>query len=166
VSLDVLEEAQGGLAKSNAVCNPRPEVSWVVLAEPLAGGAERLAGVTPREDIHAAVKVSEWERLNIWPDRGRIKVPAFHARRQEAAGVFFDLRISNCPQVWQDSSEPQVNAAVSSAKREMSELGRIHVIWVKLGQIKLGRIKSGWVKPKRTKCAGISPATGRPVKCV
>ena len=166
VSFDVLEEAQGGLAKPNSVCDEGPEMPGIVCPLALAGGAERLAGVTPRDDIHAAVKVAEWEGFKITPNRGRIKVPAFHPRRQEAAGILFDLRVSDCSHAWQDSSEPQVNAAVSRAKADVSELGRIHVMWVKSSQIKLGQIKSSRVKSKRTDCAGISPATDRPVKWV
>ena len=166
MSLNVLEEAEAGLAKSNSVCDEGPEVPGIVCPSALAGGAERLAGVTPREDIHAAVKVAEWECFKITPNRGRIKVPAFHPRRQEAAGILFDLRVSDCSQAWQDSSEPQVDTAVSGAKRDVSELGRIHVIRVKSGQVKLGRIKSSRVKHKRTDCAGISPSNDRPVKSV
>ena len=166
VSFDVLEEAEGWLAKPNSVCDEGPEMPRIVCPSALAGGAERLAGVTPRQDIHAAVKLSEWEGFKISPYRGRIKLPSFHTRRQEAAGKLFDLRISDCSHAWQDSSEPQVNAAVSRAKADVSELGRIHVMWVKLGQIKLGQIKFSRVKSKRTDCAGISPATDRPVKWV
>ena len=166
VSFDVFEEAESWLAKSNAVCDPWPEMPWVVFAKPLAGSAERLARVAPREDIHTFAKASVWEGLNISPYRGRIKLPAVHTRRQEAAGKLFDLRISDCSHAWQDSSEPQVNAAVSRAKADVSELGRIHVMWVKSGQIKLGQIKSSRVKSKRTDCAGISPATGLSVKWV
>lgn len=166
MSLDVLEEADAGLAKSNSVCDVGPEMPRIVCPSALAGGAERLAGVTPREDIHAAVKVAEWEGFKITPNRGRIKVPAFHPRRQEAAGILFDLRVSDCSQVWQHSSEPQINTAVAGAKRDVSELGRIHVIRVKSGQIKLSRIKLSRVKSKRTDCAGISRTNDRPVKWV
>lgn len=164
VSFDVLEEADAGLAKSNSVCDVGPEMPGIVCPSALSSGTERLAGVTPREDIHAAVKVAEWEGFKITPYRGRIKVPAFHPRRQEAAGILFDLRVSDCSQAWQDSSEPQVDTAVAGAKRDVSELGRIHVIRVKSGQIKLSRIKSSRVKSKRTDCAGISPSNDRPVK--
>jgi len=166
MSLDVLEEADAGLANANSVCDKGPEVPGIVCPSALTGGTERLAGVTPREDIHAAVKLSEWERFKITPNRGRIKVPAFHPRRQEAAGILFDLRVSHRSQVWQHSSEPQVDTAVAGAKRDVSELGRIHVIWVKSGQIKLSRIKSSRVKSKRTDCAEISRPNDRPVKLV
>lgn len=158
MSLNVLEEADAGLAKSNSVCDVGPEMPGIVCPSALAGGAERLARVTPREDIHAAVKVAEWEGFKITPYRGRIKVPAFHPRRQEAAGILFDLRVSDCSQAWQHSSEPQIDTAVSSAKRDVSELGSIHVIWVKSGRVKLGRIKSSRVKSKRINCAGNKPA--------
>lgn len=166
MSLDVFEEADAGLAKSNSVCDVGPEMPGIVCPSALAGGAERLARVTPREDIHAAVKVAEWEGFKITPYRGRIKVPAFHPRRQEAAGILFDLRVSDCSQAWQHSSEPQVDTAVAGAKRDVSELGRIHVIRVKSGRVKLSRIKSSRVKSKRTDCAGISRPNDRPMKSV
>jgi hypothetical protein len=56
VSLDVLEEADSRTHEPNSICNPRPEMSWVVFASSFSGGAEWLAGITAREDIHAVTK--------------------------------------------------------------------------------------------------------------
>jgi hypothetical protein len=36
VSLDVLKEADSGSHSSNSICDPRPEVSWVISSESLA----------------------------------------------------------------------------------------------------------------------------------
>jgi hypothetical protein len=69
MSLDVLEEAQSWLAKSNSICEPRPEVTGVILSFSLACGGERRAWVTSREDIHQSSKLSEWEVLNTRPNR-------------------------------------------------------------------------------------------------
>lgn len=76
------------------------------------------------------MKASPWEGFKIAPYRGNVKVPAFHARRQEGNGKLFDLRISDCAQTSNDSGEPQVNTSVSATKAEViNGLGIIHVIW-------------------------------------
>jgi hypothetical protein len=56
VPFNVLEEADSGPEKSNACCNGWPEVARVIGAESFACGAEWLAGITSREDVHAARK--------------------------------------------------------------------------------------------------------------
>jgi hypothetical protein len=56
VSLDVLEEAQSWLENANSVCDVRPEVSGIVLAESLSGGGERLTRIPAREDVHSVTK--------------------------------------------------------------------------------------------------------------
>jgi hypothetical protein len=48
VPFHVFEEADARLAKSNSVCDVGPEMPRIVCPSALAGGAERLAGVTPR----------------------------------------------------------------------------------------------------------------------
>jgi len=56
VSFDVLKEAESGSHSPNAICDEWPEVAGVLGAETLAGGTEWLAGIAPREDVHAVTK--------------------------------------------------------------------------------------------------------------
>jgi hypothetical protein len=56
VALDVFKEADSRAHESNSICDPRPEMSWVVFASSFSGGAEWLAGITAREDVHAVTK--------------------------------------------------------------------------------------------------------------
>jgi hypothetical protein len=56
VSFDVFKEADWRAHESNSICDPRPEMSWVVFASSFSGGAEWLAGITAREDVHAVTK--------------------------------------------------------------------------------------------------------------
>ena len=127
MSLDVLEEADSGAKKSNAVCNVGPQVPLVVCAETLASCAEGLAWVAAREHVHQSRKLLPREGLEIAPDRSRIKLPAFHSRKKDFDCEGFDLRISDCAQVWEHSFKSEVNASVPGAKREMSDFGSIHM---------------------------------------
>jgi hypothetical protein len=69
MSFDVFKETNGWSHGSNSICDPRPEVSCIVFASPLACCAEWLAWVTTREDVHLSVKFLVWECLKIRPDR-------------------------------------------------------------------------------------------------
>jgi hypothetical protein len=156
MTLHVFEENEPRSNKADSFGNCGPKVSRVSDAELKSGLTERLARISGRQDVHFAVKVAVWERLNIRPNRGRIKLPAFHTRRQDAAGKLIDFRISDCASTSQHSFEPQVNAAVTGTETEMRDFGIIHIIfsWVK----NLG-VKSGGANQKRTNCAGRRPAT-------
>jgi len=115
MSFDVFKEADPGSQKSNAICNPRPEMPRVLLPFALAGCAEGLAGVSPSEDVHAVTKRSPREGLKIRPDRCRVHESRFHFRNQICDGEGFDLTKSDCAQIWDCSFESKLNAAVSSA---------------------------------------------------
>jgi hypothetical protein len=88
-------------------------MSWVVCSKSLPGCTEWLAWVAAREDVHQSRKLFPREGLEVAPDRSRIKLPAFHSRKKVFAGEGFDLRISDCAQVWDNSTESEVNASVS-----------------------------------------------------
>ena len=75
-------------------------MSWVFGAESLACGAERLARVTAREDVHAITKLCPWEGFKIRPDRCRVQESRFHLCNQVRAGEGFDLANSDCAQTW------------------------------------------------------------------
>jgi hypothetical protein len=113
VSLDVLEEADSGPKKSNAVCDVRPQVPLVFGSKALSGCAEWLAGVTASEEVHAVTKVCPWEGLKIRPNRCRVHESRFHFSDQVRAGEGFDLTKSDCEQSWEDSFESKFNAAIS-----------------------------------------------------
>jgi len=134
VSLDILKEAHGWPANPNSVCDPRPQMSWVVLAESFPCGAEGLARVASREDVHFAAKLLPREGLNIRPDRCRIQASRFHFSDQVRAGERFDLANSDCSQIWDCSLESEINAAVPGAKANVCNwLGSIHVMCVVVG---------------------------------
>jgi len=103
VSLDVLKQADDGSANANTICDPRPEVSGVVLSLSLSGGRERLAGVASREDVHQSMKLAELEGLEIRPDRCCVQESRFHFCDQVRADESFDLTKSDCAQASDNS---------------------------------------------------------------
>ena len=128
VSLDVLEEADSGAKKSNAVCDVGPEMSWVFCSEPLSGCAEWLAGIASSKDVHAVTKLCPREGFKIRPNRCWVHESRFHFCNQVRAGEGFDLTKSDCAQSWEDSFESKFNAAVSGTKAEVCNcFGSIHI---------------------------------------
>jgi len=128
MSFDVLKEADPGSEKSNAICNPRPEVPRVLLSFALPGCAEGLTGISASEDVHAVTKRSPREGLKIRPDRCWVHESRFHFRNQICDGEGFDLTKSDCAQIWDDSFESKLNPAVSSAQANVCNcFGNIHV---------------------------------------
>jgi hypothetical protein len=81
VPLDVFKETELWSQKSNAACDVGPKMSWVVCSKSLPGCTKWLARVAPRENVHHARKLFPRKRLEIAPDRSRIKLPAFHFRK-------------------------------------------------------------------------------------
>jgi hypothetical protein len=127
VSLDILEEAQGWLENPNSVCDVRPEVSGVILAESLPGRGERLTRIPAREDVHLSSKAFPREGFKIRPDRCWVQDSRFHFRDQIRAGKGFDLTKSDCAEIWDCSFKSEINASVSGAKADVSCLGSIHI---------------------------------------
>jgi hypothetical protein len=57
VPFDIFKEANSGLHESNPICDEWPEVSGIFGAESLSCGAEWLAWVAAREDVHLSRKI-------------------------------------------------------------------------------------------------------------
>ena len=103
----------------------------IVFAKPLSGCAEGLAGITSRQDVHAARKLGVWEGLKIRPYRCRLHKSRFHFCNQVRAGKGFDLTKSDCSQIWDDSFKSEINPSVAGTKADVGKLrGSIHVMWV------------------------------------
>lgn len=63
-------------------------------------------------------------------------MPAFHSRKKILDCEGFDLRISDCAQIWDAAPESEVNASVPGAKANMIDFGSIHILlWLFVYQI-------------------------------
>ena len=130
-AFDVFEEDGRRPADFDAGENIRKEVPWVLVPDPLAGLAERLAREAATEDVHATAKLSPRESFKIRPDRCRVQGALFHLCNQIRAGEGFDFTKSDCPQIWDCSLKPDINASVSGAKTDVCDwcicFGIIHI---------------------------------------
>jgi len=80
-SFDVLQENNGRSASPDPVEYVWEQVSWVGVGGADAGGTEWLTRETSRDDRHTG-ELFPRESPEIRPDRSRIKLPAFHARKK------------------------------------------------------------------------------------
>jgi hypothetical protein len=129
VALDVLEETKLGSHEDNSICDPRPEVTGVVLAEALAGCTEWLTRISTTDDIHSVSKAFPREGLKVRPDRCRVHESRFHFCDQVRSGKGFDLTNSDCAQTFDCSSESEINAAVPCTEANVcNDFGIIHVM--------------------------------------
>jgi hypothetical protein len=127
--------------------NVRPKVPLVFHASPEARDAEGLAGISGSDAVYLSAKEASREGFNVRPDRSRVQESLFSFCNQVRGGVGFDLHRSDDANAWQSSCESEVQASVSGAKRDNSDVfGTIH-------------INPSWLGPHR-EC----PATGHWLK--
>lgn len=90
---DVFEEDpfEAGAKLAGASGDLGPQVPLVVLTEPLAGGAEWLAGVSRKQGVDAACPWPGVEGAQIVPDWGRGEVSGTLAGDDAVSGVFFNF---------------------------------------------------------------------------
>lgn len=69
VPLDVLEEDAPGAGLADDAPDMRPEMAGIILAEPVAGRAEGLAGIPRQNDIHRPTPWPAVKGANVIPDR-------------------------------------------------------------------------------------------------
>ena len=127
MSGDVLEETPNRSNCLDDSFNMRPKVSGIVRAFSLAGDAERLARITGSDDVYPVAKALCREGFNIRPDRSRIQLTRFHLCDQVRCCEGFDLHISDCSQVRDNSLESQLDSSVSRTQADTSKFfGIIH----------------------------------------
>ena len=90
---DVFEEDpfEAGAKLAGAAGDLGPQVPLVVLAEPLAGGAERLTWVSSKQGVDPAGPGSGIECPQVGPDRRGCEIPGALAGDDAVSGVFFNF---------------------------------------------------------------------------
>lgn len=89
VSAHVFEEHPIWLTLTEDSGDGRPEVAWVSGAEPLAGNAERLAGVTANDATHSSAPRACIEGVEVGPNRSLVQGVVRNTRRQDCGGSDF-----------------------------------------------------------------------------
>jgi len=97
VPAHVFEEDEARLALADDSSDLGPEVSRVGLGSSLPGGAERLARVARRDEIHDAAPRSAIEGSEIVEDRSAIQGLFAHPRHEDARREGVALDVTNGP---------------------------------------------------------------------
>ena len=117
---DVFEEDpfEAGAKLAGASGDLGPQVPLVVLTEPLAGGAEWLAGVSRKQGVDPAGPGSGIECPQVGPDRRGCEIPGALAGDDAVSGVFFDFNPAAGVEIWLREHEPEIEPAGSGAERK------------------------------------------------
>jgi hypothetical protein len=83
---DILEEDEGWLDLPDDPGDMRPEVAWILTAEPSARDRERLARIARSDDVHRAAPWAAVEGGNVVPDNSLIQGRVFHPRHESGCG--------------------------------------------------------------------------------
>ena len=119
---DVFKEAPFGGDFGNDAGDGRPEVARVILAFPVPREAERLAGITGRDEMNAAAPRFAVEGLEIVPDRSRCQDRVFHPGHESGRGETVSLDITHSAISGFGEVDSEVEASNSGAEAEPSEL--------------------------------------------
>jgi hypothetical protein len=120
---DVLEEDPLGPALDDDAADVRPEVALVLDAEALAGGAEWLARISRKEDIHRSTPASAVEGGKVVPDRRRIQGLIFHPCHESSRCIGFPLDVTHSPIAGLGDGECKVEPASSGAQGQAKHWG-------------------------------------------
>lgn len=118
---DVFEEAPFGLHLPDDPADVGPEVAGIVLASPLAGEAERLAGITGSEEMNAAAPRAAVEGGNIRPDRSLIQGRVCHPRHESGRREGFPLDVTNSSISGLGDMEAEFETTDACAERDAGE---------------------------------------------
>ena len=91
VPRDIFEEHPLGATFADDPGDLGPEVTRIVGAATLSGGAEGLAGISGEDDVEGASKWPGIEATQIIPDRGRGEVSCALCGDEDGAGPFLPL---------------------------------------------------------------------------
>lgn len=120
----VLEEAPFRPGLGDDARDLGPEVTRVLLALPVAGKAERLAGIAGSDDMNAASPRSAVEGAQVVPDRsrsqGRVRHPCHESGRGET--VSLDMTHSSVSGLCEVKAE--IEASDAGAKAESAKVVR------------------------------------------
>ncbi len=106
----------------------RPEVAGIIGSPSVAGLAEGLAGITGREEIHAAAPRSAVEGSQIVPDRRRSQGRVFHPGHESGRGVGFPLDVTHSSIAGLGDVKAEVETSVAGAQGKASEIIRAGLV--------------------------------------
>jgi hypothetical protein len=118
---DILEEDERRLDLANDAGDMRPEMAWILAAEPSACDRERLARIARNDDIHRAAPRAAIEGSNIVPDNSRIQGRIFHPRHESGCGEGFPFDMAHSTISGDGDDKPEVESARAGAEGQAEE---------------------------------------------
>ena len=118
---DILEEDEGRFDLADDAGDMRPEVAWILAAEPSARDRERLARIARSNDVHRAAPRAAVEGGNIVPDNSLIQGRVFHPRHESGCGEGFPFDMAHSTISGDGDGEPEVETARAGAEGEAEE---------------------------------------------
>ena len=117
---DIFEENpfEAGAKLAGASGDLGPQVPFIVLAEPLAGGAEWLAGVSRKQGVDPAGPGSGIECPQVGPDRRGCEIPGALAGDDAVSWVFFDFNPAASGKARLSETESQIQPSGASAEAD------------------------------------------------
>jgi hypothetical protein len=112
---DILEEDEGRFDFADDAGDMRPEMAWILAAEPSACDGEWLARIARSDDIHRAAPRSAVEGSNVVPDNRLIQGRVFHPRHESGCGEGFPFDMDHSTISGDGDGESEVEAARAGA---------------------------------------------------
>ncbi len=116
VAFDVLDKDRAGLDFADDPLNLGPKVPGIGFSAPLAGHAERLAGIAGSEDMNLAAPRLAVEGSEIVPNRCAIQGRVCHPRHESGRCVGFPLDETDSAIGWLGDRETELETAVTCAE--------------------------------------------------
>ena len=115
---DVFEKHPFGCDFPDDPGNVGPQVAFVVVASPLPGMAEWLAGVSGEDGIEGSPEGPSVERGDVVPDGGRREVSGALSGNEASPGVFLPLDKAASVETGFGEHEAQIKASAACAEGE------------------------------------------------
>jgi len=118
---DILEEHEGRFDLADDAGDMRPEMAWILAAEPSACDGEWLARIARSDDVHRAAPRAAVEGSNVVPDKSLIQGRVFHPRHESGCGVGFPFDMAHSTISGKGDGESEVEPACARAEGEAKE---------------------------------------------
>ena len=118
---DILEEDEGRFDLADDAGDMRPEMAWILAAEPSASDRKRLARIARSDDVHRAAPRAAVKGSNVVPDNSLIQGRVFHPRHESGCGEGFPFDMAHSTISGDGDSEAEVEPASAGAKGDAEE---------------------------------------------
>jgi hypothetical protein len=118
---DIFKEDERRFNLGDDAGDMRPEMAWILAAEPSACDGEWLARIARSDDIHRAAPRAAVEGSNVVPDNSLIQGRVFHPRHESGCGEGFSFDMAHSTISRKGDGESEVETARAGAEGKAEE---------------------------------------------